>query len=104
MNMNRCWLLGLDGGGSHTRVLVRSLEGDGTGYQRIALEPSSVAGSEDAARWEFLLERPEGIQHKLDLGAVCGGKGYGLLVEAPTEEWAGYETQLLGVLESFECL
>ena len=76
----------------------------GTGYQRIALEPSSVAGSEDAARWEFLLERPEGIQHKLDLGAVCGGKGYGLLVEAPTEEWAGYETQLLGVLESFECL
>ena len=58
--------------------------------------PALLALRTRVARWEFLLERPEGIQHKLDLGAVCGGKGYGLLVKAPTEEWAGYETQLLG--------
>jgi len=76
----------------------------GTGYQGLSLEPSTVSGSEDAARWEFLLERPEGLQHKVDLGAVKGSKGYGLLVEAPADQWSGYQAQLLGVLKSLECL
>jgi len=76
----------------------------GAGYKQISLEASTVSGSEDAARWEFLLERPEGLQHKVDVGAVKEGKGYALLVEAPADEWNLYEAQLLGVLESLECL
>ena len=76
----------------------------GTGYQGLSLEPSTVSGSQDAARWEFLLERPEGLQHKVDVGAVKGNKGYGLLVEAPADQWDAYAAQLLGVLESLECL
>ena len=72
-----------------------------SGYERIALEPTTFQGFE-AAHWEFTWEEGGTTVHAVDLGFIVGDDyGFALNFVAPDAEWDDYQDEFAIFQETY---
>jgi hypothetical protein len=79
----------------------RSFRKSHRSYERLRLETVEVAGSTDAADWEFRYEDGGAALHALDRGQVVDGRGYAVYVQSRESDWQESQAVFERVESSF---
>jgi serine/threonine-protein kinase len=81
------------------RPVVSALE-RAPGYQQLAYDRITFAGH-PALRWEFLVREEGRLLHKVDIFLLDNaGNGFGILTEAPADQWSSWQPLFQRVLDS----
>jgi hypothetical protein len=72
----------------------------GARYRLRGIADTRLAGR-PAAVWDFELDTPAGTRRKRDVAVLAAGRGYGILVSAPTAGFDGLWPQFDAALRSF---